>query len=282
LLYKILLSCVAYIGTKELVDCATDGFSLSKIQKPVTWDQTLLADPPGVEVAHILDQPFHYLASGHECFAFASEDGRFILKFFKLQPLRFTYFRDALKSGEELPFFQKLITAHKDRLQRTFSSCKIAYDLLKEETGLLYFHHNPIDSFCKLVTITDPSGIAHRINLNTTPFILQKRAELAYPYLLSSDQKRGEELIDSLFALIEARREKGIMDRDPAIYKNFGYDGERLIEIDVGSFSINETDFTETLKLEMDEFYNFLKNNRPELALYLKEKIFLTNSSFVK
>jgi len=84
--------------------------------------------------------------------------------------------------------------------------------------------------------------------------------------------------LESLLDLIFARCQTGVLDRDPIMKRNFGFIGEKAIEIDLGSFSLDaflkspraskRTLFFETMKLR-----RWIKKNHPELYSFLEEKI---------
>ena len=79
------------------------------------------------------------------------------------------------------------------KLQRDFESYRMAFDELKEETGLVLVHLNPTDWIGKEIMISDKSNVKHAIALDRFNFILQRRADLVYPTI---DRLVGEGNID--------------------------------------------------------------------------------------
>ena len=77
---------------------------------------------------------------------FQSQDGKYVLKFFKYQ-------RYKIKPWVEAFTFIPFVAAHRDRrlqhkqdkLARFFSSWKLAFNELQPETGLVYVHLNKTD-----------------------------------------------------------------------------------------------------------------------------------------
>lgn len=211
------------------------------------WD---VQNPP---LPDVFEQRFVYLAAGGQCFAFLSEDGKYVLKFFK-HPLK--------------------------KLNRDYSSYKLAMEKLPEETGLLFVHLNKTKNLEKKARIVDKLGIEHRVDLDRHDFILQKRAVMTYPHLLhlvqANDLEGAKEAIDSICALILNRCQKGIHDDDAKIHRNCGFIDNQAVIIDVGRFrpdvrrldpKVQSADLircTEKLKAYLEEI-------SPELALYLEE-----------
>ncbi|MBI3237056.1 MAG: hypothetical protein HYZ48_05085, partial [Chlamydiales bacterium] len=164
----------------------TDGFSILQISSNrgfnPAWNTRDLSADERDELGTALDQSYRYLACGNQAFAFESEDGKYILKFFKQKlftpPLHWKLL--AFFSPQEGRRAKK-IGKKKDKLRRDFESYRIAFDELKEETGLVCVHLNPTDWIGKNVEIFDKLHIRHGIALDHFDFILQKKADLVYP-----------------------------------------------------------------------------------------------------
>lgn len=298
--------CLLGIGVFGLIhtfcDRRTDGFYLQKlfaqdIPTNPLWDTPL----PSKDVEALLDQPYTFLGMGSECFTFLSQDKTTVIKFFKLDQMRFVYFKRAWKKEDHSnldnpahwlhrlplpsslePYIQKVVGIRMFRIQNTFNSCKIAWDRLREETGLLYVHLNPTKQLHKKLVIYDKIGVKHTIDLDSTRFVMQKRAELVTPKIrkLCKEGKETEarRCIDSLVKLILERSKKGIADRDPLVKQNFGFIEDQALEIDTGSFSIDERMKNPFLShrelyVETRELQEWLQKNSPDLAKYLDEQV---------
>ncbi len=107
------------------------------------------------------DQPYEYLGSGAQFYAFVSRDKCFVLKLFKTHHGLF-----ATKEKK------------RNRISRLFKSAKLAEEFLSEETGILLLHLAKTKHFGE-ITISDPLHIAHLLNLDRTAFVLQKYAQPA-------------------------------------------------------------------------------------------------------
>lgn len=202
---RILLIAIACIASERLCRLATDGFAIAKMV-PLCENKANFGTAP----KEVLSQRFSYLGKGGQCYVFASEDGHYVLKFFR-----------------------------KNRhLERMYKSLAIAGHSLPAETGLIYIHlaHDELPP----LQIVDKLQIAHTIDPNAYGFVLQRRAELVRPYLASlMEQGKIEEAkgaLQALFHLAYEIRAKGIADGDANLAKNFGFLEGKPVEIDVGSF----------------------------------------------
>ncbi len=307
---KAALALSLYVGVEQLVELQTRGFHLQKIiatdlvYNP-EWENTPVSLEQKGEIEKLLAQRYRFLGAGSECFAFASEDGEVVIKFFKLDIFRPLYFHRGLLLDDHSqqagtlsnhPWLQtrwsepwetakrRIFGMREFRIQRSLSSIHLAHSALKEETGLLYLHLNPSlasQEFQQKLTIVDPSGIEHQIDLNQTRFFLQRKAlptEKHFSRLRDSgDIQQARASIDSLLQMIRQRCQKGFADRD-VLDRNFGFIGPHAIEIDSGSFVSNpEMKKSRSSKLELyfatRELREWLEENYSELLPYLESKI---------
>jgi hypothetical protein len=260
-IFRFFVFLIAFVFVERFCHKQTEGFRLSKIASNLPNRPDWATPPPPAEVQEALSQPYRFLGSGGQCYAFVSADGKSVIKFFKhhhMRPLPFGV-QDAVRSK---------------RLEELFASVKIAHDRLKGETGVLFLHLNPTADFAKPLTLIDPIGIAHRIDLNQTTFVLQKRAELFFPKakkLLKEGKKEElQDLICALFTLIANRISKQVADCDPILKRNMGFLEGKALQIDLGSFILDPSLqsplaqkrvlFFETRKLR-----HLLKKQAPEL-----------------
>ncbi len=228
------------------------------------------------------DQPYRYLGSGGQCFAFVSQDNRYVIKFFK------THF---VKLGsltfQTLPIFsedsrKRKIEKALFKLRRDFNSYIIASGDLKEETGVLYLHLNKTTDLNKKLCITDKLGIKRTLELDRFEFAIQRRAELAYPHIDSLIQNKeldkAKAAIRSLIDLSLARCKKGIFDEDAKIERNFGFLDDKPIFIDIGRFvkdpsrqssAVHQKDLRDIVY----QLRLWIKSNHPDLVSYFNEAL---------
>jgi len=307
LILKFLLVTSLYVGLQQLIEMKTRGFSLDRIQADdlsfqQNWETPPLSAEEEREVASLLSQSYRLIGSGSECFAFMSADGKAVIKFFKLDHIRPVYLHRGLLAEDhsalagtvshhpltELslpsPFdkgLKRILGIREFRISRTFNSLKLAYDGLKEETGILYLHLNPTAHLKQKITLYDGCGIAHEIDLDTTPFFLQRKAIPVEQHLAAlkeaSSDEEAKKSIHSLIDLMRIRCKKGYADRD-ILNRNLGFIGLKAIEIDSGSFFKNsamrepwlykQEIFYATLELKM-----WLKKHYPEMVSHLEQRV---------
>ena len=275
-----LLALTAYYLPRFCYD-KTDGFKIANIFDNLPYNANWeVKNPPLIEG---MDQKFSYLASGGQAYAFVSEDGKYVLKFFK------HHLRRASPLVRYLPLpssWRKKRSLHiqkrRKKLIRDFNSYKLAMENLRQETSLLYVQLNNSSSLDQTVTIVDKLGIEHNIPLDKVGFVLQEKAELAFPHLLQLVQKdqimKAKEAIDSILDLIISRCEKGIYDEDARIHRNFGFIGNKAILIDVGRLKLDPS--RKDQQVQKQDLYKitrslrlYLKDICPQLADYLQETL---------
>lgn len=282
------LFCVSMYFLASFCNLLTDGFSVARIHSNLTYDkawETLpLSREKKIELLKILDQKFSYLGCGGQCFAFASEDGAYVLKFFKHRIRKpYSFF---LTTPLPEPFEKKrLKKLHKAqfKLQRDFNSYKIAYEDLSDETGLIYIHLNKGRDLNQSVTIRDKIGIEHRIALDDVEFVVQKRAQLAYAYIdelmAEKDAAAVRAAMHSILDVIVSRCKKGVFDEDARIHRNFGFVGAKPIFIDVGRFRrdperMKPDVYKNDLEDITDRFRDWLEESYPTLVPVLDEELY--------
>lgn len=272
--FKVLVFIALFIGTERFCHKKTHGFRLWKIHSALAYNPEMDVHADIEPVRSILHQPYHFLDSGGECYAFLSEDGQYVLKFFKHHHMRLRSRLDFLLPKWELE-------RRKMRYHRFFRSCKLAYDHFRNETGLVFVHLTKSQNLNVKLTLTDPNSIAHVVDLDQLEFTLQKKVTMAKPLLLSLAEKKNlheaKARIDTLMTLIVGRCRAGISDHDAQL-RNFGFIGNQAIEVDLGSFSPDESLKTEmgvkkTLIHETSKMRKWIKNTYPELESHLDEKM---------
>jgi hypothetical protein len=220
-------------------------FLYSSVQKNPEWELPMPTLEEKTLINKILDQKFHYLARGCHCYAFVSEDQKYVIKFhhypshirrFSWAYHPFSYlFRDSRKKIKE---------HNLERLFTNLQSYKDSYSELKEETGLFFLHINRSDNLHLSVTLVDKTQTEYRVSLDDVTLILQHKAELIFPKLEKWIQKNEidevKKLISNVIQLIVTCSQKGYVNNDPDLLKNYGFLGDRAINIDVGDILKSE------------------------------------------
>lgn len=268
----IILGLILFCSTvAEGLYLAKDGFSCRRIhsldyQITENWDE---------EIDNVLEQTFHYLGRGRQCFAFASNDGKYVLKLPRT---------DIYKT----PFWARVLPVQsyrfqleaKRRIREKFilNSFQISFDELKRETGLLAIHLGQSPSKGKKLTLIDASGSKHRLPLEKTSFVLQYKQPILMEAFSAALQKgapkEAERILDALLIVVVERAKKGILNRDRSFLRNYGFDGEKAYQIDVGSFFRNQNldpiaAYQKSICDSIDPIQEWLTLNAPEMATYL-------------
>lgn len=226
------------------------------------------------EVSEILNQPFTFWNAGGQSYIFLSQDGNYVLKFFKMYRYRLPCGLDQIHLPPSLDKVREKWSCRKQsRLKRDFSSYQLAYKEFQAESGLLYLHLNRTEFFPKSVRVIDNLGIAHSLNLNETPFLLQKRATLAYEAIDTLMQKGEiEEAKNRITCLVNFNRllyQKGLYNRDAVLETNYGFDGDTPLLLDIGRLQKSSDVPREDFGLIMNRLREWLAKSHPELLDHL-------------
>ncbi len=256
----------------------TDGFKICKISSNVSFHPQLAVKPAQPDelilAKQALAQPFSYLAKGSQTFVFLSEDQNYVIKLIRYNHIRPSLW-DRLTSKEKC-------AALDSKLQRDFTSYKIAYEQLKEETGLVFLHLSKTDYLHQKLTLVDKIGIAHTLDLDHTDFILQKRVQPFYPYLKNLMDKNKEEdakiVLSHLVSLLFNQYKKGIINTDVDLFKNFGCLDKQAVELDIGSLrqdipSHDIKQYQEEILKVTDCLHNKLSQEFPSLDSHLLQEL---------
>lgn len=224
-----ILLVLATVASYKIYQHKTLGFSVAKISSRFSYNEAFaVQEPEDLEpIKQILSQKYTHLASGSQSYAFVSEDGKYVVKFFRMKHL--THRISDLWRPER--------RAHqKQNLLSIFRSHKLAYEHLKQESGLVYLHLNKTKHLSLTLPVVDKWGRTHQINLDKTEFVVQEKAELIFNRLakLRNDPAALQKSIGSILALVKTQCDKGIVDHDKAVKNNYGFVGDLPIHLDIG------------------------------------------------
>lgn len=268
-----LLVVAALVGVERFSHALTDGFSYPNITSSLSynpkWEITF--EPEDLsELETALDQPYSYLESGSQSYVFISEDNNYVLKFFKHKRWRMNPFYEKLPLPKTLAEKrERWKRKKKETVASTFGSCKIAYTVFKNETGVIFVHLNKNHPFNHTIILKDRIGLKHHIQLGDVEFVVQKKAIPTGEYLLSLKKegktKEAKEALRKLLAFTEMRAKKGFSDKDPHLIRNFGFIDGKAVELDIGGFHRDP-------KKNLEYFYNHeLKKIHSKLLPWLHE-----------
>ncbi len=250
-------------------------FLYSSLPNNVEWD----LPPPTPEqnklLDEILNQKFHYLAKGCHCYAFVSEDQNYVIKFHRYAShMRIFPWLTHPLSYQFNERRKKIMEHNFERLHINFTSYTDSYRDLREETGVILLHINRTDNLRKKVTLVDKTKAQYQVSLDDVTFLLQRRADLIYPTLdrLVSEKKLVEAkgVVSNIIQLITSCCQKGYVDEDPILERNYGLLEDRAIHIDVGDLVKKEAiafkeNYIPYVKQRTESLRKRLEKTYPEL-----------------
>ncbi|MEI8365130.1 MAG: hypothetical protein WCF65_01810 [Parachlamydiaceae bacterium] len=269
----------------------TDDFRLNNISYELPHEKNwVIADSTQEQerqILQILDQPFSYLGKGAQSYAFASKDGQYVIKFFKFKHLRPSWFVDILPPAGFLKTYKDKQSARKTRkLFGVFHSYKLAYDVDRDDSGLIFIQLNTENNPQRTVTVIDKIGFSRNIDLSGIPFILQYKGETLRTVLSGllklGDVHTAETRIGQIIDLYSREYSQGIYDHDHGILQNTGFVGSTPIHLDVGKLVREEkmrdpTFKKQDLSIVALKINHWVEKNFPhysgEIAAYIDEKI---------
>ena len=230
-----------------------DNFCLHTILGTVPYrEEWTINTPLSDDLRKILAQPFHYLDMGHQSCVFASSDGCYVIKCYRFP----SHLRLFPWINHPISYFfnkkRKAIMAYnEEKLDLSFSSYKIAFEQLQEATGTQWIHLNR-GADCGIVHLIDRTGTHYKVPLNQLSVVVQKRFVMLFDALnnmqANHDREEMRKLIGSLISSISELWNQGIIDKDPVLDKNYGWDGNRVVYVDIGRF-VRSEDIDNSLSL---------------------------------
>ena len=247
------------------------------------WDTHPLSATEKNEIIRALDQPYIYLGKGCQAYVFGSADRKYVIKFFKYQRFRPQSWINLFTFIPAVADYQLTKTAEKqEKLDKVFTSWKIAFEDLKKETGIIYVHLNKTNEWNKSLEITDKLGMKHLVDLDQTEFALQWRATMLCPAIdelvAQGKTDQAELLIDRLLAMLLSEYARGFADNDHALMQNTGVLDGHPIHIDIGQFIYNASVkapkvYKQELYDKTYDFHKWLKIHHPALAEHLAARL---------
>lgn len=283
LLYILAAVALVY-GAGRLYYSLTAGFMVSNISSDFAfqpqWEVRPLSDREKIEVDRALEQPYSYLGKGCQSYVFGSEDGQYVIKFFKYQRYRIQPWLDYFPPLPAITKYKEQKREKKwKKLDGFVQSWKIAFENLSDESGLLFVHLNKTDHLKQQMTLYDKLGLKHVVDLDQMEFCIQRRADMLCDTLLKHKDKEeltaAQGLVHHLLTMILSEYARGLADNDHALMQNTGVAQGKPVHIDVGQFVINEAVkdpalFQQELFTKTYKFKVWLREYYPELGEYLE------------
>lgn len=230
----------------------------------------------------VCQQTLKWLAHGMQAVAFETQDEKYVVKFFLLGRLR---------DDEDRGFFRNLFSreTREKRQQRLlhreeiFSSSKMCFEELQEETGIVYVHLNKTKDKIHSVKLVDKYGQSHHIRGDDSSFLVQKKARYLIPTIDGLMEKgkveEAKACVDRVFDLLLSLAKKGFVDGDDALIRNnnIGLTNDKAIYIDTGHlFRVQNLDVSERMRYEfqvrLDPLEKWLNIAYPEIGSYYRAR----------
>lgn len=257
----------------------TDGFREANIQSELPPSPTRVNSGDESQARDILKQPFHYLAKGCQAYCFISDDGKYVLKFFKYQRYQTSPFITPFTFIPSVNDYVQKRQQHKlEKLEFFMQAWIIANNHLKEESGLVYVHLSKSKHLNQPIVFFDKMGFRHELEADNLEFLIQRTAEPLQKVISKSSSQDSIKLIDQLIDMLVHEYSLGLGDHDPALLQNTGVYNGKPFHIDVGQFYFNPQfkepkGFYQDLFNRTYEMREWLKRTNPEVEKGLTQKL---------
>jgi len=250
ILLYLLFSILFVFLIIRIYNTLTDDFRLSHITYEMPYQQEWqlghLSAGEEQKLEEILSQPFTYLGKGAQSYVFESSDGLYVLKFFKFKHLRPSWFIEALPPLGFIKTYQSKQAVRRERkLWGVFRAYKLAYDVNKQESGLVFIQLNIRENPMRYVTIIDKIGFKRILNLADYAFIIQKKGQTLQAVLdrllSQGESSEASKRIGEILEMYAEEYGKGVYDHDHNVMRNTGFLGESPIHLDVGKLAKDES-----------------------------------------
>ena len=253
----------------------------SKLPHRAEWDVKI--SPNHDKFFYVLSQQqLNWLGRGMQVIVFETQDGKYVVKFVQL---------GRMKENTDRGFFQNLLSKEtkekrEERLQHReeiFSSSKMAFEELQDETGIIYIHLNRTENKLRGIKLVDRNGQSHRIRGDDASFLVQKKAAYVIPTLTQlmekGDLSGAKQRINHIIEMLLSLSRKGFVDGDDALIRNnnMGFTDDRAIYIDTGHmFKVANLNVMERMKYEfnvrLDPLEKWLNIMYPILGEHYREQ----------
>ena len=217
------------------------------------WEMSPLTEHEYADLKRILDQKFSYIGKGAQSYAFGSEDGKYVIKFFKFKHLRPAFYVENLP---DFPPFSTIKANDFERKKRKLISIYNGYSLAFREhkagSGIIYLHLLQTNNLHLQAHIKDKLGFNRTVPLDDVVFLIQKRGETLRTRLnkLLTERRllKAQQAIAFIIDMYMTEYRNGMYDRDHGVMYNTGFVGEVPFHLDVGKLEKDE-------RMREKEFY---------------------------
>jgi len=228
-------------GVVRLYFYLTDDFRIANIIYPLPhhpeWEIKITKEEQA-ELNSILDQEYSYIGKGAQSYVFGSNDGQYVLKFFKFKHLKPSWLHQFLPDIPVFSAFKERSRLRKERkLFSAFNGYKLAYDVHKPESALIFIQLNPSGK-TQWIVVHDKLGLPRNIDLGRVVFIVQRKGKtfraILHELLAQNQIDIAKKRIHQIFKLYLKEYSKGIFDHDHGVMQNTGFISDEPFHLDVG------------------------------------------------
>lgn len=241
------------------------------------WSVPSLTSQQKDQLDQILSQKFFYIGKGAQCYAFASEDQQYVLKFFKFKHLKPNLLIELLPPfGPLKDFREKNRERKKRKLMGVFNGYDLAFREHRHESGLIYLHLLTTKDLNLQANVVDKIGFERQINLDDVVFLIQRKGETLRSRLSRLLRqgliREAKEDISSILTMYILEYHKGIVDHDHGVMQNTGFIQGMPFHLDIGK--LNKEDNIKDREVYKLDFQHviwkinyWIKTNYPEYYL---------------
>lgn len=282
---------VAIFCLMRLYFMLTDDFRLANITNDMPfqkeWEIPDLTAAEKQNIQGILAQRFSYIGKGSQCYAFVSDDGGYVIKFFKFKHLRPNWFVEMLPRIPPFSTYRNKQAMRKLRkLYGVFEGYRLAYEEHKGDSGLIFVHLNKTKNVFGNVTLIDKLGLERNIHLDDVVFVIQEKTmttrKVIEDALKNGDIDTVKLRLGQIVDLYLKEYNKGIFDKDHGVLHNTGFVGEKPIHLDVGKLvqcgrikqqKVYEPDLVMMAERAAKWIKASYPKQYPEIARHLEDKL---------
>lgn len=290
LLFWFALACVFVVILVRVYYKTTDDFRVANITYELPyhkeWEFPPFNPTEQQELDAILNEKFTYLGKGSQCYAFASEDNQYVLKFFKFKHLKPHWFVEIFPPIPPFSNYRsKQYVRKQKKLNNLFEGYRLAYEEYRPQSGLIYIHLNKTKNLHKIITVYDKIGFPRNIDLDQVVFVLQKKGTTTRSVLSADlenhDIAAAQKHIDKILNFYSQEYSRGIFDRDHGVLINTGFLNDEPFHLDVGKLTKNEamknrSDALKDITFISEKLKGWIKKNYPqnyeELSSFIDSK----------
>ncbi len=248
--FWLLISLIFFTIIARTYYRVTDDFRLGNITYEIPhhkeWEIPPLPPEEEKNLQEILSQNFYYLGKGSQCYAFASQDDQYVIKFFKFKHLKPHWFVELLPP---LPAFSKYraqqSTRKQKKLDHLFEGYRLAYEAYRPESALIYIHLNKSHNLHRTLIAYDKIGLKREIDLDQVVFLVQKKGKITRQVLFedldAGQVSQAKEHIRQILDFYAAEYNQGLFDKDHGVLHNTGFVNNAPIHLDVGKLTRKES-----------------------------------------